>query len=447
MSGDTVATPQQNWAALQAGYQDFRAFVNPLLALRAELSSEPYQLCAVNNSQFNGQLQDQHGHSYTDLLAGWGTQAFGHRPPQIEAALTRFLQGNTPSFYPSGISPYAGQLAARLQQRSGYDASFFANGGSEAVEAALKLARAATGRPRIAYLSGAYHGCTYGSVAMMHLGPYRDSFGPHLPQIDCLPFDDLPALQAALADPDLAAVVLEPWQVESGVRAPSLDYLHTLCTGAGEHDVLLVADEIQTGMGRTGRFLCSETWPRRPDVVLLAKALGGGLLPLSAMLTRRAIFERAYGRLGMAEAHASTFSGNALAAVAGVAALDLLDDALQAEVQRKGQLLREALLAALAGSPLFGGLCGEGMLLGIEMQVPDHPVYQFGYLGLAELEPQPAIGLLAVHRLYKAGFISQICGHAWQVLRLQPPYTTPDAELLRFASELRAALDYLWELQ
>lgn len=428
---------------LRQGYQDFRAFVNPLVATRAQLVGEPYLLEQVAD----GRLLDAEGRGYTDLLAGWGTQAFGHRPAAIESAMIEFLQGNAPSFYPSGISPYAGLLARRLQERSGYDAAFFASGGSEAVEAALKLARGASGRPRIAYVEGAYHGCTFGSLAMMHGGPYRDIFGPHLPQVDALPFGDIAALERALADPQLAAIVVEPVQVESGVRAIDAAYLARLCHGTSANGVLLVADEIQTGLGRTGQFLCSDRWPRQPDVVTLGKALGGGLMPLSAMLTRRAIFDRVYGQLALAEAHASTFSGNALACVAGLAALDLLDDAMIAEVRRKGRLLRDALDEHVAPSPLVAGIRGQGLLLGIELQAPDHPCYQFDYLGAPELSAQPAIGMLLVHRLYKAGFISQICGHAWQVLRMQPPYTTPDAELVACARAIGDALDVLWDLQ
>jgi acetylornithine/succinyldiaminopimelate/putrescine aminotransferase len=429
---------------LRQGYKDFRAFVNPVVAMRAELSGEPYQLSHVAD----GRLVDVHGTPYVDMIGGWGTQAFGHRPAAIEAALTGFLGGNAPSFYPSSVSPHAGRLARALSERSGaYDAAFFASGGTEAVEAALKLARAATGRPRIAYLAGAYHGCTFGSVAMMHTGPYRDGFGPHLPQVDALPFGDASALDEALRDPRLAAVVVEPIQVESGVRALPEDHLARLCRGTQEHGVLLVADEIQTGLGRTGRFLSSEAWPRRPDVVTLGKALGGGLMPLSAMLTRREVFDRAYGELALAEAHASTFSGNALACVAGMAALDLLDDALISEVRRKGELLREAFGEWVAPSPLVAAVRGEGLLWGVELKAPDHPSFHFDGLGLPELKHQPAIGFLTVRQLYRRGFITQVCGHAWQVLRVQPAYTTPDADLLTFAQALGGALDDLWGLQ
>lgn len=430
-------------ARLRQGYQDFRAFVNPLVAVRAQLAGEPYLLDQVAG----GRLVDAEGRQYTDLLSGWGTQAFGHRPAAVEAALIGYLQGASPSIYPFGISPYAGLLAARLEQRSGYDAAFFASGGSEAVEAALKLARGATGRPRIACIEGAYHGCTFGSVAMMQAGPYRDIFGPHLPMVDALPAGDMDALNRALADPQLAAIVVEPIQVESGVRVPEAAYLERLCHGTGPDGILLVADEIQTGLGRTGQFLESQSWPRRPDVITLGKALGGGAMPLSAMLTRRPIFDRVYGQLALAEVHASTFSGNSLACVAGLAALALLDDAMIAQVARKGRLLRDALEEHVAPSPLVRSIRGKGLLLGIELQAPDHPCYQFDYLGVPELAAQPAIGMLLVHRLYKAGFIAQICGHAWHVLRLQPPYTTPDDELAACARAISQALDYLWDLQ
>ncbi|MES2886921.1 MAG: aspartate aminotransferase family protein [Pseudomonadota bacterium] len=428
---------------LRQGFDDFREFVNPAVAARAALSGEPYLLTRVSE----GRLVDAQGKPHIDMISGWGTQAFGHRPAAIESALIEFLKGDQPSFYPSSVSPHAGHLARLLSKRTGLDAAFFASGGTEAVEAAMKLARAATGRPRIACLAGAYHGCTLGSVAMMAPGPYRDPFGPHLPEIDALPFDDEEALRQALADPKLAAIVVEPMQIEAGVRTLSPSYLRLLCDGTQAAGVLLVADEIQTGLGRTGLFLRSETWPRRPDVVTLGKALGGGVMPLSAMLTRREVFDRVYGSLGMAEAHASTFSGNALACVAGLAALSHLDDALLVQVQRKAKVLREALQAWVAPSPLVADVRGEGLLLGIELRTLDHPCYQFECLGLPELGSQPAIGFLAVHRLYKAGFITQVCGHAWQVLRLQPPYTTPEADLVSFAQALGQALDHLEALQ
>lgn len=430
-------------ASLLQGYEDFRAFVNPLVASRAELGGEPYRIVGVRN----GHLVDAEGREYLDFLAGWGTQAFGHRPPRIEASIRSFLDGQAPSFSTSNVSPFAGSLARVLYERTGYDAAFFTNGGSEAVEAALKLARASTGRTRLACLEGAYHGCTFGSVAMMQPGVFRDGFGPHLPLVDALPFGEIEALSKTLEDPDLAAVVVEPIQVESGVRALPAGFLECLCRETGERGVLLIADEIQTGLGRTGTLVASEAWPRRPDVLILGKSFGGGLIPHSAMLTRRPIFDRAYGTLDRAEAHASTFSGNALACVASLAALECLDDEQLREVRTRGQAFREALERWVSSSPLVEAIRGEGLLWGIELRQPDHPYFQFGYLGLPELDAYPAVGMLAVHRLYRAGFLTHVCGHAWRVLRVQPPFTTTSEELVTFARALRASLDYLGSLQ
>jgi acetylornithine/succinyldiaminopimelate/putrescine aminotransferase len=432
--------------SLYQGYADFQKFVNPWVAMRAQLSGEPYQL----SHAIEGCLVDLQGKRYVDMIAGWGTQSFGHRPAVIESALRDFLNSNVPSFYPSSVSPHAGHLGRCLSEKTNghYDAVFFASGGTEAVEAALKLVRSATGKPRIVYMSGAYHGCSYGSVAMMAEGPYRDTFGPHLPQVDALPFGDIAALRMALVDPQLAAVVVEPTQVESGVRSLSADYLSVLCAGTHAQGVLLVADEIQTGLGRTGRFLSSQNWPRPPDVVTLGKALGGGVMPLSAMLTQRSIFDRAYGELALAEAHASTFSGNALACVAGIAAIELLTPEMILQVEKRGQVLKKALQEYVLSSPLVKGVRGEGLLWGIELSCPpDEPCYQFECLGLSELAHQSAIGMLAVHQLYRLGFITQVCGHDWRVLRLQPPFTTLDEDLIAFAQALGQALQTLWELQ
>jgi len=447
-AGDSLVTPVRAAAgpSVSDGYQAFRDFVNPLLAARAELMGEPWQLVRV---AADGRLVDVDGRMVEDLLAGWGTQAFGHRPAAIERALTAFLAGDAPSYYPSSVSPWAGLLARALCQRVGagaYDAAFFASGGTEAVEAALKLARAATGRPRILALQGAFHGCTYGSLAMMHDGAYRAPFGPALPLVDRLPFDDVDALERALAGGDVAAVVVEPIQVEAGVRVLGAAYVAALGELTARAGALLVADEIQTGLGRTGRMLASDGWPRRPDVVTLGKALGGGLMPVSAVLTRRQVFAAAYGTHATAESHASTFSGNALACVAALAALDLLTEDVIDRVAVVGARWRAALAARLAGLPLLGDVRGDGLLVGIELGDVEHPWLSFEYLGLPELGGRSAAGLMLVHRLFRAGYGTGVCGHDWTTLRLQPALVIDEARLDGFVDACGRELEYLCQL-
>ncbi|MDB4996509.1 MAG: hypothetical protein JWM74_3941, partial [Myxococcaceae bacterium] len=183
---------------------------------------------------------------------------------------------------------------------------------------------------------------------------------------------------------------------------------------------------------------------RRPDVVLLGKALGGGLMPISAMVTRRDLFERAYGSsFEAAESHNSTFSYNAVSAVAAMAALDLLTDDLIAQISRRGAAFRKNLSEALAGDPIFVEARGDGYMMGIALKQPDHPWISFEQLGFEQLADHATIGPLLCHRLYKRGFFAFVCGHDWSVLRLQPRFTIEESRLSELVTACREELAYI----
>jgi len=436
---------------LREGYEAYRRYVNPLVALRAELLAEPTRLTATRDGQLvtgsgpRGTVEDFHG-----------TQTFGHRHPAISAAVTEFLASDSPNWFPCRINPYAGLLAEKLCQRANmtldgpriaYDNVFFANSGSGGVEAAIKLARAATKKPRVLSVDGAYHGCTMGSCALMKPGMFKDPFGPHVPGLEPLPFGDVDALAAALRAGDVAAVIVEPIQLEGGVRALPSAFLEVACDLTQKYGALLVADEIQTGLGRTGRFLASECWPRRPDAVVLGKHLGGGLVPISAMLTRAELFERAYGEhYASAEAHNTTFGGSALVCVAALAALDLLTDELIARVKTIGDRFRANLSTALARHALFDEVKGAGLLVGVALHRSDHPWLSFEHFGVEALSDQPTTGVLLCHRLYKRGFYCFACGHDWRILRVLPRFNIPEATLDTFVTAIDEELEYLCNL-
>jgi acetylornithine/succinyldiaminopimelate/putrescine aminotransferase len=425
---------------MQRGFADFGTFINARILKRAINTGEPHEFERV----VDGRLMDRDGRSVEDFISGWGTQVLGHRNPVIARALRSFLDDDLPTFFPSGISPHAGLLARKLWERTGYDNAFFASGGTEAVEAAIKLARAATRKPRILYLSGAYHGCTLGSNAMMAEGPFRAPFGPHLPAVDELPFGDGPALERALAQPDVAAVVVEPIQVEGGVRPLPPEYVQALCGLTGPEGVLLIADEIQTGLGRTGRFLVSETWPRRPDAVTLGKALGGGFVPVSCLLTRGNIFERAYGTGDLSEPHTATWSGNGLACAAALATLELLTEEVMSRTRRVGAAFLANLREAIGGSPLVRDIRGEGLLVGIETGNARAPHLSFEGLGRPELRHRgSAVGGILSAFLVHGGFFVMFCSHDWNVLRLQPQLDIGEDRLAAFTGVLRASLERL----
>ena len=427
---------------LREGFEEYHHFVNPLVSQRARLVGEPIRVVAARG----GLLVDVEGQEVEDFH---GTQAFGHRHPAIARAIIDYLESDAPSWYPSRVNPFAGRFARRLCERTGgaYDNVFFACTGSGAVEAALKLARALTRRPRILALEGGYHGCTMGSNALMGHGYLRDPFGPHLPGVSHLPFGDTRALEAAMGD-DVAALVVEPIQGEGGVRVLPQAWVEAACRLCEQQGALLVADEVQTGLGRTGRgFLRSEAWPRRPDVVALAKHLGGGLVPMAAMLTRRELFLRAYGQdFASGESHNNTMGSNALAAVAGLAALELLDEALIEEIARKGARFEEALREEIGDHELVEEIRGEGLMRGVVLRQPEHPWLSFEHMGYEGLEDQSVMAPLLCHRLYRRGFFCFTCGHDWRIFRLQPRFEIPMERLLAFARVCREELDALLEL-
>ena len=269
------------------------------------------------------------------------------------------------------VSTLAGILAERLLAYVPHlDKVFFTNSGVEAVEAAMKFARAATGRPGIVYCDHAFHGLTYGALSLNGDANFRDGFEPLLPGCLRVPFDDLPALERALSTREVAAFIVEPIQGK-GVNMPSAGYLKDAAALCRRHGTLFVADEIQTGLGRTGRFLAVEHWGVEPDMVLLAKALSGGHVPSGAVLTRKAIHDKVFDRMDRAVVHGSTFAKNDLAMAAGIATLDVLEsEKLIKNAARKGERLLGALNDMVPRYELLKEVRGKGLMIGIEFGEP-----------------------------------------------------------------------------
>ena len=263
-------------------------------------------------------LIDSSGERYLDLLGGYGMFAIGRNHPEAIAAIEEVMAARTANLPQLGVTLLSGVLAEQLLSRApaSVAAMIPANSGTEAVEAAIKVARAATGRPRVLFAEHAFHGLTLGSLSLNGNAEFRDGFGPLLPGCEPVGFGDLEALERELARGDVAAFVVEPVQGK-GVNLPPDGYLvgaQRLCRDAG---ALFVCDEVQTGVGRTGRFLALEHSGCEPDMICLAKALSGGLVPIGAVLVSRAAFERVFDGMERAVRHGSTFGGNDLAAAAG----------------------------------------------------------------------------------------------------------------------------------
>src|SRR5258708_5122666 len=257
-------------------------------------------------------LYDRDGARYLDLLSGFGVFAIGRNHPALRQALKSVLDSDLPNLVQLDVSTLAGVLAERLLKFVPYlDKVFFANSGAECVEAAIKFARGATGRPGIVYCAHAFHGLSYGALSLTDDPNFRTGFEPRLPGCTSTPFKDLAAWGQALSARQVAPFIVEPIQGK-GVNMPTDEFLPGAAALCRKYGTLMIADEIQTGIGRTGRFLAVEHWNVEPDMVLIAKALSGGHVPVGALLTRKSIFDKIFNQIDPAPPPAPTLPTNAL---------------------------------------------------------------------------------------------------------------------------------------
>jgi ornithine--oxo-acid transaminase len=312
-------------------------------------------------------LYDEQGERYLDLPSGWGVFAVGRNHPTVREALSAVLDSELPNLVQMGVSALSGVLAERLLEFVPHlDKIFFSNSGTEAVESAIKFARAATRRSGIVYCSHAFHGLTYGSLSLN--GDQNFRAGPLLPECVEVPFNDLAALEQALASRTVAAFFVEPIQGK-GVVLPDDGYLQGAFELCRKYGTLFVADEIQTGLGRTGRFLASEHWGIEPDMVLLAKALSGGHVPVGAVLTHKWVFDKVFNSMVRAVVHGSTFSKNDLAMAAGLATLQVIQSERLIETQL-GERLLHSFEEMSRRHELIRSVRGKGLMIGIEFGPP-----------------------------------------------------------------------------
>ena len=317
-------------------------------------------------------LWDRKGDRYLDLLSGWGVFALGRNHPKVRDALVSVLDSEFANLVQLDVSVLAGVLAEKLLAYAPWlDKAFFANSGAESVEAAIKFARAATGRPGILHCAHAFHGLTYGSLSMNGDEIFKQGFGPLLPNAHEVEFDDLNALERALAGRDIAAFFVEPIQGK-GVNIPQQGYLLGVQALCRKYGTLFVADEIQTGLGRTGRFFAIDHFPGvEPDMIVVAKALSGGHVPVGAVLTRKWIFDKVFDRMDRAVVHGSTFAKNDLAMAAGIATLEVMNsDNLIDNAARMGERLIAGLSQLVPKYELLKEVRGKGLMIGVELDRP-----------------------------------------------------------------------------
>lgn len=374
-------------------------------------------------------LYDRNGTRYLDLLSGFGVFAVGRNHPVIREALSGVLASDLPNLVQMDVSPLAGVLAERLLEYVPYlDKVFFANSGTEAVEAAIKFARAATGRPGIVYCEHAFHGLSYGALSLNGDETFRAGFEPLLPDCIRVPFNDLLALERVLRSRSVAAFIVEPIQGK-GVVLPVDGYLESAAKLCRRYGTLFVADEVQTGLGRTGRFLAIEHWGVEPDMVLIAKALSGGHVPVAAVLTRRSVFDKVFTRMDRAVVHGSTFAKNDLAMAAGLATLEVLkSERLIENAARTGERLLRALSEMAGRYELLSDVRGKGLMIGIEFGTPRSLKLKASWRALESASKGLFCQLITIPLFKDHKILTQVAGHGSHTIKLLPPLIISDAD-------------------
>jgi ornithine--oxo-acid transaminase len=387
-------------------------------------------------------LIDADGERYLDLFGGYGVFAIGRNHPEAVAAVEQVMAARTGNLPQLGVTLLSGVLAEQLLKRSpaSVGAMVPANTGTEAVEAAIKIARAATGRPRVLFAEHAFHGLTLGSLSINGNEEFRAGFGPFLPGCDPVAYGDLAGLEKQLAAGDVAALVLEPIQGK-GVNLPPDGYLQSaqrLCREAG---TLFVCDEVQTGIGRTGRFLALEHWSLEPDMICLSKALSGGLVPIGAVLVSRAAFDSVFDGMERAVRHGSTFGGNDLAAAAALATLRVLDgEQLVARAERSGKLLLELTAPLAERFESVREVRGLGLMWAIEFGPPAGGAGRRLWESVERRQPGLFSQLITVPLFHEHQIFCQVAGHHMNVIKALPALTISEQEIRRFAAALEETI-------
>lgn len=370
-------------------------------------------------------VYDDAGTRYLDFLGGYGSLPFGHNPKDVLAGVEK--ASSHPNFLQARASSLQAALAHDLAAILPGDLSmaFFCNSGAESVEGALKMARIATGKQVFIHCTGAFHGKTLGALSVGGREKYKTPFQPLIPGCVEVPFGDIRALEQALDQHRCAAVIMEPVQGEAGVIVPPEGYLKQVRELTDAHDTLLILDEVQTGLGRTGTMFACEHEGVVPDIMCLAKALGGGVMPLGATVATRKVWEKAYGGLSKAVLHTSTFGGGARACAAGLVTISkLVEENLAERARDLGEYFLNGLRTLQKSYKTIKEVRGKGLLIGLEFDKPVEGLLDKLTAGaINEFAKEYYASLVAGELLGKHQVITAYTLNNSNVMRLEPPLT------------------------
>ncbi len=380
-------------------------------------------------------LWDDRGNKYLDMLSGFGVFAVGRSHPKIKDAIRQYLELDSPNLVKMGTQLFAGVLAEKLIHEfapPGLDTAFFCNSGAEAVDGALKFAHAFTGRRRFIYCDHGYHGLTLGALAVNGCREFRTDFEGILNTGTEIPFGDTTLLEAELSRGDVAAFIVEPI-VGHGVFIPPDDFLpraRELCTRYG---TLLIADEVQTGFGRTGKLFACEHWGVVPDIMTISKSLSGGYCPIGVILYPRKVYEKVFSSLDRCMVHSTTFGQNDLAAVCGLAALEVIQEERLVENSACiGAYLLDRLKDLAAKYELIREVRGMGLMIAIEFGQPKSLALKTGWKMIHGISPELFCQSILVPLIMDHHILAQVSGHGRDIIKLIPPLVIDQNDADRF---------------
>ncbi len=412
---------EQGLAISQSQLKDlYKHYLNPGLAMLMGLMKFDKRFVRAEGVR----VWDESGAEYLDFLGGYGALNFGHNDPRFQDALQRV--SSLPNLLQASLGTLSGVLAHNLAavMPIGLKRTFFCNSGAEAVEGALKLARAATKKSRFIYCEGSFHGKTMGALSVTGRSKYQNPFQPLVPGCDMVPYGDLNALEIELKKGSTAAVILECIQGEGGVRIPPPGYIMGVRSLSRQHETLMIDDEIQTGFGRTGTIFAVEHDQAVPDVICTGKSLGGGVMPLAAFTTTEAIWDQAYGGFERCMLHTSTFGGNTRAMAVGITAIQIMiEEGLELQSQEKGTYLLRELQQLQERYPAFiKEVRGRGLMIGVEFNQLTGGVLDKVTGGkINKMAEEYLATLVAGELMNNYGVITAYTLNNPNVIRLEPP--------------------------
>ena len=371
-------------------------------------------------------LYDKEGNEYLDFLSGYGVFNMGRNHPRIKKALHEALDMDTANMVQMDAPLLAGLLAKRLLEKLNSCGTklgrvFFTNSGTEANEGAIKFARCATARDRIIYFEHAFHGLTTGSLALNGNDEFRNGFGELLPGCMAVPAGDLNILEYELSKKDVAAFIIEAVQGK-GVYSPPKEYFAAAEALCRKYGTLLVTDEVQSGLGRTGKWFAFEHFGLSPDIVTIAKALSGGFVPVGAICYHEDIYNKVYSRMDRCVVHSNTFGRNTLAMTAGLTTLSVLEDEdLVKNAALRGEEILGGLNALKDKYEMISDVRGRGLMIAIEFDRPRSMGLKIGWDIVHKLNKGLFGQMVVVPLLSKHRILTQVTGHNCDIVKLLPP--------------------------